>query len=377
MKSRNGIVLLIAIGALGVHVRAAPMGFAPATNDQAFATTERSLAFQRTSRGNEDLIWATNTMVAGELAGEVTADTPELNLGWRVRCPRPRAGEGYCLQLQRQTNAPWNLVLHANGSVPQVTVTEIPGSVSRIRFRLQTAWRVNRAKVWPADRDESEAWQALALDHASSIPVGGNMAVSIWQGQGCFSRLDCRETEVFLQDVNLISNGSFEELNPYCPPAVDNERAKPFPYWDACGGWHDGIKVGTVAVDGNTSVMLRGSAWIATSSIPVRSGRTYRFSAWVRTAMPEMPVSVVEGDTLGNWRTLCGVVIKVTGEGCVLFCRPFSGRQDWRKTQVCFVVPPDVRYVNISVGFFNAQGNAWVDDMRLSELTAAATGAGE
>ena len=171
---------------------------------------------------------------------------------------------------------------------------------------------------------------------------------------------------------NLLKNGSFEQVKPFCRPEDNNEAAKPFVNWDAAGGWHDSLHVGTIAVDGNVSVLFMGAGWISHYGIPVESGKTYQVTGWLQTYLQSLPPLPAHpsGVTL-SWGELAyaGAYVKIdAGAAGTLWVYTLSGLHPWRQLSGKFTVPQGVKYVALTIGGGGGGGWFWADDFRVTEL---------
>lgn len=172
-------------------------------------------------------------------------------------------------------------------------------------------------------------------------------------------------------ETNLLRNGSFETVKPFCRPEDDNEAAKPFPHWDAAGSWHGSVCAGTLAADGDVSALFTGGGWLSQYAIPVRPGARYRITGRMRTRLPLLPAGPEpqSGQTL-SWGELgmYGAYVKIdAADKGTLWARAVSGERPWHTLSGTFTAPAEVTRVTLCIGGYRPGFPVWADDFRLTE----------
>jgi hypothetical protein len=154
---------------------------------------------------------------------------------------------------------------------------------------------------------------------------------------------------------NILKNGSFEKVNPFCLSSESHTRSKPFYGWDCLGGWLNNISVSREAIDGNASVLFTSPCWI-TRSVKVEAGKKYLVSGYFRTALQTMP----DGTDFGAY-------FEIRAANKVLLYRSITGIHDWTKLSGELTVPAGVKWVKINIGLKTTTGVCWADGFKITE----------
>jgi hypothetical protein len=173
-------------------------------------------------------------------------------------------------------------------------------------------------------------------------------------------------------EPNLLRNGSFETVKPFCRPEDNNDAAKPFVHWDTAGSWHGSVFAGTIAADGDVSALFTGGGWLSQYAIPVRPGARYRITGRMRTRLPLLPSGPEPrpGQTL-SWGALgtYGAYVKIdAADKGTLWAHTVSGERPWHTVAGTFTAPAEVTRVTLSIGGYRPGFPVWADDFRLTEI---------
>ena len=168
-----------------------------------------------------------------------------------------------------------------------------------------------------------------------------------------------------VQGTNLLMNGGFEEVTDKGLPKgwlqINRTSLTKGTGAISMEEFHSGKRsfhISKPSLEGN-SFMLAHGGW--RSPAKVIPGRKYQVSGWIKATGKGQ--QCIQMTFVGeDWRSLA----KETSRSYVFATG--SGIHDWMKVSNVLVAPPGAHYVGVTLHLYQAEGDAWFDDIEIIEI---------